>query len=47
VRFIDSAPLTETREAMTWGTTSPASAPKQSSALQNLMIFAGRTTRNQ
>jgi len=43
VRFVDSAPLAKTREAITWGSSSPASAPKQSSALENLTIFAGRT----
>jgi len=42
VRFLDSAPLAKTREAITWGATSPAVSPKQSSALENLTIFAGR-----
>jgi hypothetical protein len=43
VRFIDSAPLAKTRQAITWGpTTSPTDAPKKSSALENLTIFAGR-----
>jgi hypothetical protein len=42
VRFLDSAPLAKTREAITWGATSPAVTPKQSSALENLTIFAGR-----
>jgi hypothetical protein len=41
VRFIDSAPLAKTREAMTYGQPQPAA--KQSSALENLTIFAGRT----
>jgi hypothetical protein len=47
VRFIDTAPEAKTREAITWGppqTQTPAQ-PK-SSALENLTIFAGRTTRN-
>ena len=42
VRFLDSAPLAKTREAITWGATSAAVTPKQSSALENLTIFAGR-----
>jgi hypothetical protein len=42
VRFLDSAPLAKTREAITWGAPSAAVTPKQSSALENLTIFAGR-----
>ena len=46
VRFVDSAPLAKTREAITWGATaSSADAPKKSASLENLTIFAGRTTR--
>jgi hypothetical protein len=43
VRFIDSAPLAKTREAMTWGQQQPQAPPK-SATLENLTIFAGRTT---
>jgi hypothetical protein len=43
VRFIDSAPLAKAREAMTYGAAAPAAKP--ASALENLTIFAGRTTR--
>jgi hypothetical protein len=42
VRFIDSAPLAKTRDAMTYGSASPAAKPI--SALENLTIFAGRTS---
>ena len=42
VRFVDSAPLAKTREAMTWGNTPPAA--KLAATLENLTIFAGRTT---
>jgi hypothetical protein len=46
VRFLDSAPLAKTREAITWGsTTSLTDPPKKSTALENLTIFAGRTAR--
>ena len=48
VRFLDSAPQAKIREAITWGTPqtqAPASATPKSSALENLTIFAGRTTR--
>jgi hypothetical protein len=45
VRFIDSAPLAKTRDAMTWGPAQPQAPPKVSSALENLTIFAGRTSR--
>jgi hypothetical protein len=45
VRFIDSAPLAKTREAITWGQQQQPQAPPKSSALENLTIFAGRTTR--
>jgi hypothetical protein len=41
VRFIDSAPLAKTRDAMTYGSASPGATPV--SALENLTIFAGRT----
>jgi hypothetical protein len=43
VRFIDSAPLAKTRDAMTYGTVPQAAKP--TAALENLTIFAGRTTR--
>ncbi|MGA3300277.1 MAG: hypothetical protein ABSD87_09345 [Candidatus Acidiferrales bacterium] len=46
VRFLDSAPEAKIREAITWGaTSSPPDAPKKSATLENLTIFAGRTTR--
>ena len=48
IRFLDSAPEGKIREAITWGTPQtqgPASAAPKSSALENLTIFAGRTTR--
>jgi hypothetical protein len=43
VKFIDPAPLAKTRDAMTYGSAAPAAKP--SAALENLTIFAGRTTR--
>jgi hypothetical protein len=46
VHFLDSAPEAKIREAITWGaTSSPPDAPKKSATLENLTIFAGRTTR--
>src|ERR1700723_2956477 len=45
VRFVDSAPLAKTREAITWAASATQAGPKASSALENLTIFAGRTTR--
>jgi hypothetical protein len=46
VKFIDSAPLAQTRQAITWGAASPEQ--KTSASLDNLSIFAGRapTPRN-
>jgi hypothetical protein len=43
VRFIDTAPLAKTRDAMTYGL--PSAPPKPTTALENLTIFAGRTAR--
>jgi hypothetical protein len=43
VRFIDTAPLAKTRDAMTYGP--PSATPKPTAALENLTIFAGRTAR--
>jgi hypothetical protein len=41
VRFIDSAPLAKTRDAMTYGSAPPAT--NSATTLENLTIFAGRT----
>jgi hypothetical protein len=43
VRFIDSAPLAKTCNAMTYGSAPPAA--KSAATLENLTIFAGRTAR--
>jgi hypothetical protein len=51
VRFDDTAPEAKTREAITWGqlqaqaTPTTPNATPNSSALENLTIFAGRTSR--
>jgi hypothetical protein len=41
VRFVDSAPLAKTRDAMTYGSVSPAFKPVTS--IENFLIFAGPT----
>ena len=41
VRFIDSAPLARTRDAMTYGSAPPGT--NSATTLENLTIFAGRT----
>src|SRR5271168_1647699 len=43
VKFLDTAPLAKTREAMTYGAAGPSLKPA-ASASQNSAIFAGRTT---
>jgi hypothetical protein len=43
VKFLDTAPLAKTREAITYGSAGPSLKPA-ASASQNSAIFAGRTT---